>query len=98
MDFCISWFFHVFHEFSKYPKSKEKHDFSKYILKPMKYQQFYLPGLRQGSPKSSKITPGAPRTIPGCPRGLQGRPEDPQGRPRDPLGTPKDSQDSKRLY
>ena len=40
----------------------------------MKYQQFALRGLRQGSPKSSKITPGAPRTIPGCPRGLQGRP------------------------
>ena len=84
-------------------KITKKHDISKYHLKPTKYQHFDLPGLTQGSPQTSKITPrapqDAPRTFPGpqgCPRTSQETPKGPQGSSKDLQSTPKDPQASQK--
>ena len=81
----------------------KKHDISKYHLKPLKYQHFDFPGLTQGSPQTSKITPrapqDAPRTFPGpqgCPWTSQETPKGPQGSSKDLQSTPKDPQASQK--
>ena len=77
-------------------KISQKHDISKYHLKLIKYQHFDLPGLTQGSPQTSKMTPrapwDAPRTFAGPPRIPKDLPRDTQRTLRFPQGPPKDPQ------